>query len=1320
MLAATAAGQVVTARLPVGALPSAVAVNPVTNKIYVADYLDSDIAVIDGSNNTSTRIPANAPIAIAVNPLTNKIYAINLGDDTVEVIDGNTSETETIDVGVNPWAIAVNPVTNRVYVTNHDDGTVTVIDGASGSTSDIQTGVNPTAVAINPVTNHIYVANNGDDTVTIIDGATSDTTTVSVGNGPWAIAINPLTDQVYVVNNGSNSVTVIDGATNNTTEVLVGDTPLAIALNPASNKIYVSNFNADTVTVIDGPTNATSTITLTAGSGPNAIAVNPVGNQIYVANTNTDGIAVVDGSTNSVINLPSGSFPYAVVVNPVTNKIYVTGAISNDVTIVDGSPMKFGSAQTGDGPVALDINPTTNQLYVANSKDSTVSVIDGLTGAISAIIPADSLPSAVAVDAVMSRVYVANRNGNDVTVIDGVTNTGFNLAAGTAPAAIAINPVTQEVYVANYGSNDVTVINAGNFGRSFVLAGTEPCALGLNAVTNTIYVANCGGSSITAIDGGTQRATAVSTGANPAAIGVNTATNKIYVANSGSSSVTVVHGSSLATSEIAVGLRPSSIAVNPVTNQVYVANSGSQSVTVIDGTSDVATATVQLGVNPATLAVNPASNKIYVTSGDSPDVMVIDGATNTISNVPGVPNPGALAMNPVTNVIYVLSNQNNTVGAIAEAPRALQGYRATAVHSAENLGGLTPTFTLLATDEDNNPMVPLNVYWQIDTVQSSWNQAAFKTGNSFSAVVPQPLTLGRHVLYSYPVQGDVANPEIDMGTPRMGDISAYLFTVTQQSLPGAVQTITFPPIGIQTYGAAPILLEATASSGLTVKYRVLFGPATVTGNVLMITGSGYVTVEADQGGDSTFAPAPPVLQSFRVNPAALTVTANDASMMYGDALPSFSVSYSGFVNADNESVLTGLPSLTTTATPASPPGTYPIIAAQGSLAAQNYTFLFANGTLTVNGVKAQIASPANGSTFTDMVETFTWSAESAATSYSLWLGRTPGAKDLGACGSLTLSCAVGGLPTDGSAIYATLWGKANDVWTVQDSAAYTAVTLVKAQIVSPGKGSTLKGSTVTFTWSAESGATSYQLWVGSAPGQQDLGYIGTNSLQATVGGLPQDGRQIYVTLYGYSLANWSVQDAATYTSELPAQIIYPPKASKLDGPDVMFRWSPVAGATSYQLWAGTAPNTHDIGYVGTCELQATFSNLPINGTMVYMTLYVYADQMWSLQDTAIYTAASISNAQIVSPVKGSTLTSDMVTFAWSPESGATSYQVWVGTTPRTYDITYGGTSESSIVLAGLPNDGRQVYVTLWGYSGGGWSVQDTAAYTSMTGFGNRR
>jgi hypothetical protein len=87
--------------------------------------------------------------------------------------------------------------------------------------------------------------------------------------------------------------------------------------------------------------------------------------------------------------------------------------------------------------------------------------------------------------------------------------------------------------------------------------------------------------------------------------------------------------------------------------------------------------------------------------------------------------------------------------------------------------------------------------------------------------------------------------------------------------------------------------------------------------------------------------------TLTVNPAVLRLTANNQSMIFGGPVPVFTYTPSGFVGGDTATVLTGSPQLSTTATTASPVGSYPIIITAGTLAAANYTFSFVNGTLTI-------------------------------------------------------------------------------------------------------------------------------------------------------------------------------------------------------------------------------------------------------------------------------------------------------------------------------------------------------------------------------------
>lgn len=76
--------------------------------------------------------------------------------------------------------------------------------------------------------------------------------------------------------------------------------------------------------------------------------------------------------------------------------------------------------------------------------------------------------------------------------------------------------------------------------------------------------------------------------------------------------------------------------------------------------------------------------------------------------------------------------------------------------------------------------------------------------------------------------------------------------------------------------APPFDLKATASSGLPVKYTVLSGPATISGNKITLTGQiGKVFLRATQEGNEEFEPAPNVEFSFEVKlkePQQITVT----------------------------------------------------------------------------------------------------------------------------------------------------------------------------------------------------------------------------------------------------------------------------------------------------------------------------------------------------------------------------------------------------------------------------------------------------------------
>jgi YVTN family beta-propeller protein len=588
--------------------PQAIIVNPVTNKIYVAATNgkvfstfnpNGNVVVIDGRTDTvTTTIPGGKnPFAIALNPVTNRIYVANDGNGsnaTVTVIDGSTDTLAAgspIGLGNTPNALAVNPVTNKIYVTNGSN--LSVIDGVSNTirTTTALPSNNLTAIAVNPVTNFIYITTQNIGIVMAVNG-TTDTLSLSgialIGGSPLALAVNSLTNLIYVTDNATTGrVVVIDGSTNNRVDSFItGNGPGAVAVNPVTNRVYVVNNRNNNVAVVDGATKTTSTIN--AGSNPFAVAVNQVTNQVYVPNMGDNTVTVIDaanGGITSTVN--AGTGPTAVAVNPATNKVYVPNSGSGDVTVIDGLN---GNATTQvsaeQGPFAVAVNTASNKAYVTNSTANSVTVIDGITDTTSNV-TVGTAPKGLAINEVTNTIVVANQGSNNVTVINGETNAPLaTVSVGGSPVAVGVNSSENNFYVVNQGSNDVTVIDGDTLQSIDLIrlgALNRPGAVVVNPLTNKIYVANQGTNSVSVIDGASGRVIAtVGTGNLPYALDLNLLTNKIYVTNQNDATVTVIDGSGdTFSATVPTGSAPSGVAVNPITNQVYVSNSGSANVTVI-------------------------------------------------------------------------------------------------------------------------------------------------------------------------------------------------------------------------------------------------------------------------------------------------------------------------------------------------------------------------------------------------------------------------------------------------------------------------------------------------------------------------------------------------------------------------------------------------------------------------------------------------------------------------------------------------------------------------------------------------------------------
>ncbi len=166
------------------------------------------------------------------------------------------------------------------------------------------------------------------------------------------------------------------------------------------------------------------------------------------------------------------------------------------------------------------------------------------------------------------------------------------------------------------------------------------------------------------------------------------------------------------------------------------------------------------------------------------------------------------------------------------------------------------------------------------------------------------------------------------------------------------QKLDFAPMAAKTYGHADFDPGAIPESGLPVVY-VSSNKAvadTINGKI-RIKGVGTTTITASQGGNSGWLAAADTSQQLVVTPATLTVTANNKRRNMGAPNPPLTVTTTGFVYGETDTIFITPPVASTLADVNSPAGDY-VISVSGATA-KNYIINYVPGKLTIDPLMAQ-------------------------------------------------------------------------------------------------------------------------------------------------------------------------------------------------------------------------------------------------------------------------------------------------------------------------------------------------------------------------------
>ena len=888
------------------------------------------------------------------------------------------------------------------------DTPVTILSGLS----------NPTGLTTDWYGN-LFVTDTGNNRILMLPvetGGFASAVTVASGlSNPHGITVDSVYN-LFVANTGSNTVLEIPYlAGTYTAPVVVGagfNNPMSVAVDP-SRSLYVADTGNREIVKEPFTSGGYSTQTVLWKNEftPSNIYVDK-SYDLFVADIGNNRIvenpwAASANRYNGQIILGNGYTSPLGVVSAPNGNVYVVDADLNQLLQVSTGSVAFGAVTTGSAGSQLTFNfnvaagTTVGAVSILTSGVSGKDFVDA--GNSSCLAQTYSAVTICSINVTFNPLGSGLHMGA-IVFYDTLGNTlasAFTSGVGSEPQAAFIPGTATTLSAQLSGPSGVTVDGSGN-----------------------VYIADTGNNRIVEIpwtgSGYGQQTTVFATGLNtPMGLAIDGAGN-LYIASNGNDKVVKLPwtGSRFGAGvKVGTGMYgPYGVAVDAVGN-LFVANTLAGQVVKFPWTGSAYLPEVEVGnyhKSPIGIAID-GNGTVYFSDPYQNQLAQVPWTGTKYSLQTNVPNfqtsfPSAIAVDGNTN-LYILDTVENKVlllpwqgTGFGQQITVAEGFNAPSGLAVDGNGNL------YVADTGNNQVVKIQLSVpaplsfaqtyvgststdsaKITTIQNIGNEALSFSSITFPADFPESAGTANACAGNTTLDaGKSCELAIDFTPAAIGSplgeaitvtdnslenpASQQSFAVTGTSLPKVTQTISFAPIAGVTYGAAPIVLASTASSGLSVTLSVVSGPASLShGNILTVTGAGVVTLEATQGGNSVYLPAAPVIVSVSVAPATLTVAPVNTTAVYGSIPATFHYAITGFVRNDSAgTAVAGQPVIACAASSASPAGTYTLTIARGTLTSSSYTFAFAPATLTVKQAILQIITGSPTHAYGSPMPAFSW------------------------------------------------------------------------------------------------------------------------------------------------------------------------------------------------------------------------------------------------------------------------------------------------------------------------------------------------------------
>ncbi|MFZ0821586.1 MAG: hypothetical protein WAM91_16095 [Candidatus Acidiferrales bacterium] len=685
--------------LPVGANPSAIAVNTATGIAIVANHDSNDLTLVDLTGPTPAIVPG-----------------------------GN------IPVGMGPTGVAVDNVRNLAVVTNNTDKTISVVNLATRVVTVVSTQIPaaPFSVSVNPATGIALIAYQSTNIGALVDLTQAPpvfvgAVTLGTGMSPQ-VAVIPTLNWGIVTPGGAGTLSIVDLARRNSNTIT------------SNGAMRVSSTSTVTITttaphgLTDGDAVLITGVTDASFNGVFAIATIPTANSFTFTQTGPDAtsgggtifysqpLATVAMGTSVTGIAVNGEAKRAVLTDATTSNSVITMSVLDQV--VSQIPMETGTVSAAVNPytdIAVSVNPITGQLSVLDPRTPTRLTTFDLPG---------TTPGTVAIDPSTNLVLVANHGSNNLTVISlglikplhleqillplnrqfgadltlssptdlplTLVGKGFNSSSVARVDGFILLPVgsvtDRQMNVVVPGTllgsarrfavdvlNTVTNAGVSNVEHFSVVKAVDltnpgcpspqPAAVAIDDLLNLALVTETGCASTAFVSLDSETVTAVvPVGNNPQGVATVPRLGFAVVTNRGDNTATVISMSDLSTLTLSVGDEPIGVAISTLDGTTFVTNSNANSDSVssfLAGTATLPTPNVTaVGVSPVAVAVDPFDLQALVANAGSNTVTLLDISApipNVISTFPVFSQPTSVVFDPVAKLFIVTASLNNSL-----------------------------------------------------------------------------------------------------------------------------------------------------------------------------------------------------------------------------------------------------------------------------------------------------------------------------------------------------------------------------------------------------------------------------------------------------------------------------------------------------------------------------------------------------------------------------------------------------------------------------------------------------------------------------------